>query len=173
MKTTEVLEILRVVAWILFIGLCINTGAMLTSFLVRMFAGSESTAYMFSGVDLSQLYAVNKWYFIIMASLIVLLSGLKAYLFFQVIKIISKVNIAHPFTEYVGDHISKMSSIALQIGITALLTNGFANWLVENQSQFTYEGGETEFLFLAGILFVIAQIFKRGVELQSENELII
>jgi hypothetical protein len=31
--------------------------------------------------------------------------------------------------------------------------------------------GET--LFLAGVVFVIAQIFKKGVEIQSENELTI
>ncbi|MBN2635649.1 MAG: DUF2975 domain-containing protein [Prolixibacteraceae bacterium] len=27
------------------------------------------------------------------------------------------------------------------------------------------------FLFMAGLVFVISQIFKRGVEIQSENDL--
>jgi hypothetical protein len=171
MKTTEVLKILQVVAWIIFIGLCIDAGAMLVTFLVRMFAGFTSFAY--PGTDFSQLLAFSKWHYAIMASLIVILAGLKAYLFFQVVKIVSEVNIEFPFNEYNAGLISKMSSIALQIGITALLAKGYAQWLMKNDIQFTYEGGDAEYLLLAGILIVIAQIFKRGVELQSENELTI
>lgn len=171
MKTTEVLKILQVVAWIIFIGLCIDAGVMLVTFLVRMFAGF--TSFVYPGTDFSQLLSFSKWHYAIMASLIVILAGLKAYLFFQVVKIVSEVNIEFPFNEYNAGLISKISSIALQIGITALLTNGYAQWLMKNDIQLTYEGGDAEYLLLAGILIVIAQIFKRGVELQSENELTI
>lgn len=173
MKTIDVLGILRVIAWIVFIGLCIETGALVTSFLVRMFSGSEVAMTLYPGTDLSQLYAISKWHYTAMVSLIVFVSGLKAYLFFLIIKLLSKVNIAHPFNEINSGLITKMSGIALQIGITSLITNGYAKWLMKNKTDFTYEGVETEFLFLAGIIFVIAQIFRRGVELQSENELTI
>lgn len=173
MKTPEVLSVLRVFAWIFFIGMCIETGALVTSFLVRMFSGSDAAMTLYPGTDLSQLYGISKWHYIAMVSLIVFLSGLKAYLFFLVVKIISRVNIAQPFSENNSGLISKMSGIALQIGVTSLITDGYAKWLMKNKTHFTYEGGDTEFLFLAGILFVIAQIFKRGVELQAENELTI
>jgi hypothetical protein len=36
------------------------------------------------------------------------------------------------------------------------------SWIGENAG---------EFLFMAGLVFIISPIFKRGVELQSENEL--
>jgi hypothetical protein len=36
-----------------------------------------------------------------------------------------------------------------------------------------FVGGGPEFLFLGAIVFVIAQVFKKGVEIQSENELTI
>jgi hypothetical protein len=42
---------------------------------------------------------------------------------------------------------------------------------VELRGLHRYLGGTGEFLFLAGIVFVIAQIFKRGIEIQTENEL--
>jgi len=32
-------------------------------------------------------------------------------------------------------------------------------------------GGADVWLFMGGILFFIAQIFKRGIEIQTENEL--
>ncbi len=39
--------------------------------------------------------------------------------------------------------------------------------------KFELDCGSSEFLFMAGIIFIIALIFKRGVEIQSENELTI
>ncbi len=171
MKTTQILEILKVVAWILFIGLCIKTGAILISFIVSLFVNPEGAQNLYLGMNLSELLSFNQWHYLTMISLIVTLSGLKAYLFFRVAKIISKINISHPFSEYTGELISKMSGIALQIGITALIATAYAKWLMKKGIHFTYEGDEVEFLFLAGILFVIAVIFKRGIELQSENEL--
>lgn len=173
MKTIDVLGILRVIAWIIFIGLCIEAGALITSFLVRMFSSSEVAMTLYPGTDLSQLYLLSKWHYTAMVSLIVLVSVLKAYLFFLIVQILSKVNIAQPFNEINSGLISKMSSVALQIGIASLIANGYAKWLMKNKTHFVYEGNEPEFLFLAGILFVIAQIFKRGLELQSENELTI
>lgn len=171
MKTNQILEILKVVAWILFIGLCIKTGAILVSFVVSLFVNPAGAQNLYLGMNLSELLLFNQWHYIAMVSLIVTLSGLKAYLFFQVVRIISKINISHPFSEYTGKLISKMSGIALQIGITALVSVIYAKWLMKKGNHFTYEGGEVEFFFLAGILFVIAVIFKKGIELQSENEL--
>jgi hypothetical protein len=34
-----------------------------------------------------------------------------------------------------------------------------------------YVGGAAEFLLLGGIIFMIAEVFKRGIEIQTENEL--
>ena len=173
MKATTVLDILKVVSWILFIGLCIRTGAMIISFLVSLFLNTRAAGDIYLGLDLSALLDYNKWHYIVMAVLIISLSGLKAYLFFWVIKIISKINLTNPFSEYNGNIIFKMSSIALQIGILAISAKSYSQWLSKNQVFFAYRGESTDFLYLAGILFVIAYIFKRGIELQSENELTI
>jgi hypothetical protein len=40
-------------------------------------------------------------------------------------------------------------------------------------TQFLRLGGADVWLFMAVVLFIIAQIFKRGIEIQSENELTI
>lgn len=173
MKTTQILEILKVVAWILFVGLCVETAALIVSFLVTMFGNHDGAKSMYLGMDLSHVYTFDPWHFVGMASLVIYLSGLKAYLFLQVVRIVTQLNVVRPFTEDVAKYISRMSGIALQIGITAIVANGYANWLMHRQVVFDYEGGETEYLFLAGILFVIVQIFKRGLELQKESELTI
>ena len=173
MNTKQVLGILKIVSWVLFIGLCIYAGTILTSFTISLFANSEAAKDLYLGMDLSQLQSYSTGHYIALMSLLITLAALKAYLFFQVVKIISKVNLVHPFTADISRLISKISSIALQIGITAIISDGYAKWLMKKGLSFTYEDGGTEFLLLAAIVFVIAQIFKRGIELQSENELTI
>ena len=171
MKATTVLDILRVVSWILFIGLCIRTGAMIISFFVSLFINAQAAGDIYLGLNLSELMDYNKWHYIVMAVLIIALSGLKAYLFHWVIKIISKINFTNPFSEHNGKIIFIMSSIALQIGILAVALKSYTQWLSKNLVVISYRGESSDFLYLAGILFVIGYIFKRGVELQSENEL--
>ena len=65
----------------------------------------------------------------------------------------------------------RISIVALEIGILAIISNAYAKWLMKSGVEVIYESNSTEFLFLAGIVFVIAQIFKRGLEIQNENEL--
>lgn len=171
MKASTVLDILNVVSWIIFVGLCIRTGAMIISFIVSLFINAQAAGDLYLGHDLSELKDYNKLHYIVMAVLIIVQSGLKAYLFSLVIKIISKINLSSPFSENNGRIIFKMSSISLQVGILSVLLKSYAQWLSKNHVSVSYMGESTEFLFLAGILFVIAYIFKRGIELQSENEL--
>lgn len=172
MKTNQILGILTVVSWVLFLGLCISTGSILISFIVSLF-NPEGAYNLYMGMNLSKLYEFSKWHYIAMASLVIILSALKAYLFFWVVKIISKINVTHPFSKDIANIISKMSGIALQIGIMAVITNIYAQSLMKKNIYFTYQGGGAEFLYLAGILFVIAIIFKKGIEIQNENELTI
>ncbi len=173
MTTKQILEVLKVVAWVIFIGLCIRTGAIIITAMVSLFVSPEGAKNLYSGLNLSGLMAYNQGYYLAMVSLIVFLSGLKAYLFYLVIIIMSKISISHPFSEQTTSLILKLSVVSLQIGILAVITSSYAKWLMKKSAQFSFDGGGTEFLFLAGILYVITQIFKRGIELQKEHELTI
>jgi hypothetical protein len=173
MKTNQIIDILKVVSWIIFIGLCIKTGAMLFSFLISLFVTSDAGRNLYMGLNLSELLSYSIRHYVVLGSLVIVLSGLKAYLFYYVVKIISGININHPFSKDVANLISKMSAIALQIGITAFITGSYAKWLLKYTAHFTFDGGGTEYFYLAGILFVIAVIFNKGIELQTENELTI
>ena len=173
MTTKQVHDILKVVAWIIFIGLCIEAGSKAVSIIISQFVNHDGTRNLYMGMDLSALYASSELHFMIMALLLILLPALKAYLFFWVIRITSNLDIARPFSEYNAGLILRMSKISLQIGITAFITGSYAGWLETSEIKIPYERGNTEYFFLAGILFVIVQIFRRGIELQTENELTI
>ncbi len=169
-STKKILEVLKVFAWIIYIGLCIEAGAIIISFIVSLF-NQEAVAKLYLGQDLTEVYNSGLWKYLATNSFLIALPALKAYMFYLVIQLLSGINLEQPFSQSVGSLLQRISRVALEIGILAILLNGYAKWLLKNGTQFDYDGSSTEFLFLAGIVFVIAQIFKRGLELQDENEL--
>ncbi len=173
MKTEQVLDILKVFAWIMFIGLCVKTGALIVSFAVSLFVNPAAAADLYMGTDLSEVLAFSKIHYIVMAALMIILSGSKAWLSFWVVKITGRLSLTEPFSESVAGLIQGMSIISLQIGLLALATDAYTQWLNKSFVNFTAESAGTDFLFLAGILYVIAMIFRRGIELRRENELTI
>ena len=176
-RTKQVLKVLYVIAWVIFLGLCIKTGALLYSSFVSVVINSEGAKNLHLGLDLSDLYRFDIGHYITIVSYITILSGLKAYLFYLVIKIFLKLNLVQPFSKDVSFLISKIGQVALGIGILTLVAVGYTAWLTNKGVTFPdlqqYLGAGGEFLLLGGIIFIIAQVFKRGIEIQSENELTI
>ena len=174
-KTKKILIAMNIISWIIFIGLCIKTGAILYSFFVSLFINPEGAKNLHLGLNLSDLYRFNIWHYDAIVILIIFLSGLKAYLFYLVIKIFLKINFVHPFSTGVSLLISRISYVALGIGILTLAGNSYCEWLIKKGVALPnlqeYLGAGAEYLLLGGIIFMIAQVFKRGIEIQSENEL--
>jgi hypothetical protein len=57
--TKQVLRILHVIAWIIFLGLCIKTGSILYSFFVSLFINTIAAKNIHMGLDLSDLYRIQ------------------------------------------------------------------------------------------------------------------
>lgn len=173
MKTTQVLAIMKVISWIIFIGLCIKAGALITSSCISLFVNHEAAKDLYLGLNLFGLYEFNTGYYISVISLMIAVGVLKAYLFYLVIKIFLKFDLNNPFTSNTANLISKISYVALSTGVIAVISNEYIKWLITHriETHIPFDFGSEEVLFLAGILFLVAYIFKHGVELQQENDL--
>ena len=171
-KTEKILDVLNVLTWIVFIGLLIQTGAILISYGISLF-NPEAAGNLYTGMDLSSLRESGILKYTCAVSLKIAILCLKAYSAYLVIKILTKINMSNPFNSEIAGLIEKVSYVILDILIITIIANEYSNWLSDNDLVLrgTREAGE--FLFLAGVIFVFAQIFKKGVELQSENELTI
>jgi hypothetical protein len=173
--TKLILTILHVIAWIIFLGLCIKTGALLYSFFVSLAINSEGAKNLYMGLNLSGLYDFDKVHYIALASLIIVLSALKALLFYFVVKIFLKINLVNPFSKDVSLLISKIGYLSLFIGIVTVFASKDCDWLAKQGVSFpdlqSVLGGAGEFLLLGAVIFIISQVFKRGIEIQTENEL--
>ncbi|GLU53977.1 hypothetical protein Dfri01_34380 [Dyadobacter frigoris] len=55
--------------------------------------------------------------------------------------------------------------------IVAVLNNEHADRLFKRTGIISEAWAAEEFIFMAGLVFIISRVFKRGVEIQSENDL--
>lgn len=177
-NTKQILNVLSVVSWITFIGLCIQTGTIIFNF-IYSFSNPLVAENFDSGLDLTNLYNSNIGMYSYIVSFLIILSGLKAYIFFLVIRIFLTVNFKEPFKTKLASLITSISYLAFTVWALSVVSNSSAANLVDKGIDLSvmdlqkYIGGSSEFFFLGMILFIISQIFKRGIELQSENELTI
>lgn len=171
MKTKQILSLMQIISWVIFIGLCIKAGALLISSFVSLFINVEATKDLYLGLDLSTIYEYDWRYYTAIISLIISMAIIKSYIFYLVIKIFPKINLEHPFHPSVAAVISKISHLALGVGVIALIGESYSKWLMHREVTFQFEWGASEFFFVAALIFVIGLIFKRGIEIQAENEL--
>jgi hypothetical protein len=173
--TKLILTILHVIAWIIFLGLCIKTGAILYSFFVSLAINPQGAKNLYMGLNLSELYHFDIGYYVIIGSCIILVSAAKAFLFYLVVRIFLKINFVSPFSKDVSLLISGIGYLAIGIGILTFITVKNCDWLARKGVAFPdlqpLLGGAGEFLLLGAVIFIIAQVFKRGIEIQTENEL--
>jgi hypothetical protein len=172
-RTSIILTTMNVIFWVIFIGLCIKTGALLVSFFVSLFVNAAGAENLYLGLNFSELYRFGIEHYVFVVSLKIVLTALKTYIAYLVVKIFLQLNLANPFNTNVAALIAKISHYALGAGIVALLAAAYSEWLIKKGIPIAQNWGSSDYLFLAGIIFIIAQIFKKGIEIQTENELTI
>ena len=168
------LMLITVVIWSIFIGLCIQAGALLFTF-VYSFFNPVAAENLYEGLNLSALLQTNPWYFGGVASVVLFIMGQKAYLFYLMIRIFLKINLVQPFSREVSKLITQISYVAFQIGVAIILASGVFKGMIKRGYDLDQVpqlvGNGFEFLLMAALLIAIGMVFKRGVEIQDENEL--
>lgn len=172
-KTETILKFMHVLAWIAFIGLAIETGAILISYGVSWFHPIAASD-LYRGMNLYDVSQYDFWLYTQMVSYVVALLVIKAYAAYLVIKIMMKVKLQSPFTLDITSRLETIAYVLLGGVVISIISQVQADWLQKHVRDFNLGWiGENagEFLLVAGLVFIISQVFKRGVELQAENEL--
>jgi len=170
-RTGTILAILNVIAWIAFFGLLIKAGAIVWNYVTSFFV-PEAPKNFYKGLNLYDLKQYSYWHFTLVVSFMIVVAVLKAYNAFLITRVLSKIRVKNPFTIDVSNLMEKISYLILGTWVVAMLFNIHMSWLSKrvegNWDKYMVSG---DFIFLAGVIFVFAQIFKKGVEIQTENEL--
>ncbi|MGR3810302.1 DUF2975 domain-containing protein [Jiulongibacter sp. NS-SX5] len=169
-----IFKALKVISWIIFVGLCIEAGGLLTNFAFSIFK-PEMVSRLYQKLDLSILYTQSPFSFFSMYTLAIAIALLKCVLFYQVILLVSALDLSQPFNEKVGLQVAQISYSTFSIGLLSLIARQSAKNLlkrgldVEQMNQFWSDG--QAFILMAAVIYIIAVIFKKGVELQNEQDL--
>lgn len=165
---------LYVVAWLIFVGLSIEAGGLVVNFFFSLYK-PEFVQNLYQKLDLINMYRDSKLAFFGIYSFILIIAILKACLFYIVIRLMHKMDLSKPFSAFVAKQISQISYYTLSIGLLShiarelsknLMHHGF---ITNNLNQFWTDS--QAFIIMGAVIYIIATIFKKGVEIQTENEL--
>lgn len=169
-----VFTVLKIFSWVIFVGLCIEAGGLLVNFVFSIYK-PEMVKNLYQKMDLSDLYARSKMAFYSMYSFILFISVLKVILFYIVVRLVSKIDLSKPFNSFVSRQILLISYYTLSVGILSYIARQSAKnlqhhgFVTDNLNQFWADS--QAFILMAAVIFIIASIFKKGIEIQNENDL--
>lgn len=171
-----IFKALYVITWIIFIGLCIEAGGLVINFIFSVFK-PEYVGNLYQKLDLTSIYQENKWVFFGLYSFALVISILKAHLFYIVITLLHKLDLSKPFSSFAAKKIINIAYYTFSIGIVSHIarevTKNMSHHGLEVDTLNGFWVDSQAFILMAAIIYIIATIFKRGIELQNENELTI
>ena len=169
-RTEQILLVMHVLAWIVFFGLIIKAGAIIVSYVVST-SNAEGAKNLYRGMNLFAVRQFSFWQYTTLVSFMVAILFLKANIAYLVTRVLSKIKMTSPFTIEISKLLEKISYTIFGTWLVVMLYNGHTTWLAKRIDGMEEKFISGEFILLAGVVFVISQIFKKGVELQTESEL--
>ena len=165
---------LYIVAWLIFVGLSIEAGGLIVNFFFSLY-NPELVQNLYQKLDLSEMYRDSKLVFFGMYSFILSIAILKAILFYIVIRLMHKMDLKKPFSTFVAKQITLLSYFTLFIGLLSLIGRQIVknlslhDFVTDNLNEFWVDA--QAFILMGAVIYIIATIFKKGVDIQNENDL--
>jgi len=169
-KTETILIVLNTLVWIVFVGLMVETGAILISFIISL-VKPEDAKNLYKDVDLLELRRSGIVAYFFLVSVLIGLTAVKSFSAYLVLKILTQIKLENPFKIEIAQLMEKISYYILAVWVVSILLKMTIEILVQKHFLLRISSESGEYLFLAGIIFIFAQVFKKGIEIQSENEL--
>lgn len=176
-QTEKILNILRVIAWIGYVG-SILIAVIVGIFTIYSFIVPD--ANFTKNIDISDAklsFRTLKNDFLGMLIFYYILSLIKIYFVIKIWKLakdaLTNININNPFSSKTSIIVEKIAYLMIVIGVINFIIGQYVivlEGLITNHFKYSFSPDLT-YLFGIGIIYLISQIFKRGVELQEENEL--
>ena len=161
---------MNVLAWIVFIGLMVEAGATLVTYGITAVKPNIASK-LYKSEDWLSLMQFDFWYYTGIITLKAAILILESYIAYMVIKVLSTIKMVNPFTMEVAKKLENIAYTFILVWAAVLIHNGQLKWLSKDVVNILDKRLSPDFIIYAGLIFVISQIFKKGVEIQSENEL--
>lgn len=165
---------LYIVAWLIFVGLSIEAGGLIVNFFFSVY-NPEFVQNLYQKLDLTEMYKESRLVFFSVYSFILAISILKVCLFYIVIRLMHKMSLTKPFNTFVAKQIHLISYYTLSIGFLSYMARQVTKNLMHHGFVFDnlnpFWDDSQAFILMGAVIYIIATIFKKGVDIQTENDL--
>jgi hypothetical protein len=155
-------------AWFVFIALLIKTGTVMTTYIISLF-NSDTAKSLYFELDLSVYRDQSLIHYSIIVFSQVLQFSTQAYVAYLMTQLLGDFNLKNPFSQPVVLLMERICYSILLIWIITLLHNAHLKALEQTVGAAVHSSDEA-YLLWSAMVYVLAQVFKRGIEIQSENE---
>ena len=172
-KTETILVLSKILAFLGFIWCSILWGSQLTT-LVASFINPDWAKRTYE-VDLN-MFSIREHsigFYVCAMCLTIAVSALKALVWYVVFDLLSKLKLQTPFSMEVEKKLERIAYLLLGVWIVgSIFWKTYTYYLSQGTGiQLPANNSGDEYLFMAGIIYIISQVFKRGIEIQEENQL--
>lgn len=176
----QLLLILQIFCWIVFVGISIEAGGIIFNMLYTSLYNPVGADFFYNRLNFSSLYHFDKGYLGVITFIMSIVSVLKATMFYLIIHLLNNKNqqLTTPFSHLVRKLILNIAFVTIGIAFFSNMGKNYTKWLVSQGvimpsiEELGWDGTDVWF-FMSMVLFIIAFIFKRGIQLQEDNDLTI
>ena len=171
-RTQNILSVVKIIALVVYIGAAIHAGRIIIPFIMGFI---NDNLWSDTGTGLDFLRKTHLLPYIGLMSFVIAIAIIQVQVWEYLRNILDEINLNTPFSMKVAKMIENMSYLILVLGGLFIIADLYLKYLAKSihdlNNMVGYFKTSFQFLFAAGIIYVVAQIFKRGVEIQEENEL--
>ncbi len=163
MKNTSefMLKAIRVLAWLVFIWMLVKAGAMIMSYGASV-NNAEGAKDMYRGLDLSRYYEASFFHYSVIVFYYIILYLLQAYIALFATRLLSQETLQNLFSHTVVEILHKISITTLGVFLVGLVHNIHVE-LLAKYGALDADSFSGEYIFLAGIVYVLALLFKNSI----------
>jgi hypothetical protein len=172
-KTETILTVSKFLALLGGIWYSILCGSQLLT-LVASFINPEWAKHTYEAdLNLFSIRGHSIGFYVFAMCLTIAVSALKAIIWYVVFGLLSKLKLQTPFSMEVEKKLEGIAYLLLGVWIVSTIFWKTCIFYVSTNTgiQLAINNNGSEYLFMAGMIYIISQVFKRGIEIQEENQL--
>jgi len=173
MKTKTVLMVSKFLALLGGIWYSILCGSQLLT-VIASFVNPDWAKHTYDAdLNLFSIREHSVGFYVWAMCLTIAVSALKALIWYVVFELLSKLKLQTPFSLEVEKKLERIAYLLLAVWIVSInFWKVYIYYLSQSTGiQLPANNSGDEYLFMACIIYIISQVFKRGIEIQEENDL--
>ncbi|MEP6682975.1 MAG: DUF2975 domain-containing protein [Parafilimonas sp.] len=129
--------------------------------------------YLQADLNMFSIREHSIWYYAYAMSLTIAVLALKAIIWYVVFALLLKLKLQTPFSMEVEKRLERIAFLLFGVWLVSSIFWKIYIYYLSQETGIKLSINEIgdEYFFMAGMIYIVSQIFKRGIEIQEENQL--